>query len=67
MQIHASPVHSVLVQLRHLTPFVMTVSLTQLGAVLDSNGPHRHCQLIEAECRLVTIAPLSPHYIIYIP
>lgn len=46
-QIHVSPVSSVLVQLRHLTPPVMTLSLTLLGGSLDSN----------AECRWVTMLP----------
>lgn len=53
MQIHVSPVCSAPVQLRHLTPFVMT----QLGGSLGSNGSHLHCQLIEAECRWVTMLP----------
>lgn len=57
MQIHASPVCSVLLQLKHLTPFIMTVSLTQLGGGLDSNCSHLHCQLAEAWYRLVTMFP----------
>lgn len=47
MQIHVKPVLSVLVQLKYLTPFIMTDWLTELGGGLDSNGSRRHCQLMK--------------------
>lgn len=57
MRICMSPARSELAEPRHRALFITTVSLTQLGCGLDTNGSHLHCQLIETKSRWVTTFP----------